>query len=296
QGRKLKHIGSTLDIGTINLHTYDVYFSKILLEMENGGINSLDNIVVCGEDDSENLILSFYGTFPEANVSRLEFDDIDYSGLDPKSIETISSFSVPIAIAIEYYDELAGITKGINLLPKYLVDEQKVFQWAWHGYAMLPLLFAAAFFITMQILKYNKEIVVLDKQITEKQELIRQNQEVVNRINELEAKISSFDQTKVILDSASAGTGVWSKAFMNISGFFGSHKNIWLTSAKADDVNKITVEGYAMNKRVLTEFASKFKKAEIKSITAEALKKTTVYRFNIIIDLSEYKYRLLNES
>jgi hypothetical protein len=31
----------------------------------------LDNIIVCGEDDSENLILSFYGTFPEANVSRL---------------------------------------------------------------------------------------------------------------------------------------------------------------------------------------------------------------------------------
>jgi len=38
QGRKLKHIGATLDLGTANLHTYDVYFSKILLEMENGGI------------------------------------------------------------------------------------------------------------------------------------------------------------------------------------------------------------------------------------------------------------------
>ena len=72
RGRKLKHIGTTVDIGKINLHTYDVYFSKILLEMENGGISTLDNIVVCGEDDSENLILSFYGTFPEANVSRLE--------------------------------------------------------------------------------------------------------------------------------------------------------------------------------------------------------------------------------
>jgi hypothetical protein len=77
QGRKLRHIGTTLDIGTTNLHTYDVYFSKILLEMDNGGIPSLDNIIVCGEDDSENLILSFYGTFPEANVSRLEFDDVD---------------------------------------------------------------------------------------------------------------------------------------------------------------------------------------------------------------------------
>lgn len=293
QGRKLKHIGSTLDIGTINLHTYDVYFSKILLEMENGGINSLDNIVVCGEDDSENLILSFYGTFPEANVSRLEFDDVDYSGLDPKSIEAISSLSVPIAVAVEYFDELANVTKGVNLLPKYLVDEQKIFQWAWHGYAMLPLLFAAAFLITMQTLKYNKEIATLDKQIAEKQELIRQNQQVVNRINDLEAKISSFDQTKVILDSASSGTGVWNKAFMNVSGFFASHKNIWLTNAKADDVNKIVVEGYALNKRVLTDFASRFKRAEIKSITAEELKKTTVYRFNINIDLSEYKYKII---
>jgi hypothetical protein len=92
QGRKLKHIGSTLDIGTLNLHTYDVYFSKILLEMENGGISSLDNIIVCGEDDSENLILSFYGTFPEANVSRLEFDDVDLSDLDDKTKEIFSSY------------------------------------------------------------------------------------------------------------------------------------------------------------------------------------------------------------
>ena len=107
QGRKLKHIGTTLDIGTVNLHTYDVYFSKILLEMENGGISSLDNIVVCGEDDSENLVLSFYGTFPEANVSRLEFDDVDMSSLDEEAREKISSYSVPLAIATDYYDDIS---------------------------------------------------------------------------------------------------------------------------------------------------------------------------------------------
>jgi len=71
EGQNLKHIGATLDIGLQNLHTYDVYFSKILLEMENGGIPRLDNVVICGDDRSENLVLSFYGTFPEANVSEL---------------------------------------------------------------------------------------------------------------------------------------------------------------------------------------------------------------------------------
>jgi len=105
QGRKLKHIGATLDIGTANLHTYDVYFSKILLEMDNGGISSLDNIIVCGEDDSENLILSFYGTFPEANVSRLEFEEFDSSVLDHETQESISAYSIPISILSEYFDD-----------------------------------------------------------------------------------------------------------------------------------------------------------------------------------------------
>ena len=151
-GRKLKHIGTTVDIGTLNLHTYDVYFSKILLEMENGGISSLDNIVVCGEDDSENLILSFYGTFPEANVTRLEFEELDLSGVNAHTKEIFSSFSVPIAVASDYFDELEEIHKGINLLPKYVKEEQKFFQFAWHGFAILPLLFVASLFLTQKIL------------------------------------------------------------------------------------------------------------------------------------------------
>ena len=126
-GRKLKHVGTTLDIGKMNLHTYDVYFSKILLEMENGGITSLDNIIVCGEDDSENIILSFYGTFPEANVSRIEFADLDLTDLDKESIEAFSSFSVPIAAAVDYFDELEEIHKGINLLTPICKRRAKVF-------------------------------------------------------------------------------------------------------------------------------------------------------------------------
>jgi len=168
QGRKLKHIGSTLDIGTTNLHTYDVYFSKILLEMENGGITSLDNIIVCGEDDSENLILSFYGTFPEANVSRLEFDDLDLSQLNDEAKAKFSSFSVPIATATEFFDELAKEHKGINILPKYISEEQKLFQFSWHSFAVLPFLFIAAFLLTLKMLQNGKELSSLDNDIKEK--------------------------------------------------------------------------------------------------------------------------------
>jgi Tfp pilus assembly protein PilN len=286
QGRKLKHIGSTLDIGTINLHTYDVYFSKILLEMENGGITALDNIIVCGEDDSENLILSFYGTFPEANVSRLQFDDLDFTSVDANTKEKFSSFSVPVAVAQEYFDELAETYHGINLLPRYVKEEQKAFQFAWHGFAMLPLLFFAAFFITLKILVNQKEINQLDTQISEQTIKLRQNQAILNKISDLQGKIGNFSQTQVILDSASVGTGIWSKTLEKISHYIGLRKNIWITKLAKDDAGKILLEGYALNRDVLTDFAFSIETAELKSVTYESLRERNVYKFNIVFNSS----------
>lgn len=287
-GRKLQHIGTTLDIGTLNLHTYDVYFSKILLEMENGGINSLDNIIVCGEDDSENLILSFYGTFPEANVSRLEFDDLDISSLSQSGKDSISSFSIPLAVGVDYYDDLENEHKGINLLPKYVKDDQKTFQFGWHGYALIPVLFAATFFFTLQFLNNTREISSLSDKVAQQTLLQRQNQETLGKISDLEAKISGFGQTQAILDSAATGTKIWTKVLVHISDFFDGKRDIWLTNLNSDKKH-LVLSGYALSKRVLTEFAYSVNSTELKSINYEPIRKQNVYKFNAIFNLSTFE-------
>jgi len=288
QGRKLQHIGATLDVGTVNLHTYDVYFSKILLEMENGGITSLDNIIVCGEDDSENLILSFYGTFPEANVSRLEFDELDISGVDAETKEKFSSYSIPIATANDYFDDVEEIHKGINLLPKYVKEDQKVFQFAWHGFAMLPVLFIAAFFITQRLLLNQIKINRLNDQITQQTLLLHQNQAIVSKIANIKNNIGNFAQTQTILDSASAGTGVWSNVFRKVSQFFEPRKDIWLTNL-SQDADNITLAGYSLDKTTLTDFAYFLKSAELKSVNFEALREKNAYKFNLIFNKNSYQ-------
>lgn len=288
QGRKLKHIGATLDIGTTNLHTYDVYFSKILLEMENGGITSLDNIIVCGEDDSENLILSFYGTFPEANVSRLEFDDLDISQIGDDVKSKFSSFTIPVAIATEYFDELAKEHKGINLLPKYVSEEQKFFQFSWHSFAVLPFLFAAAFFFTLKVLQNNKELKAIDLDIQEKNMLIRQNQETLSKISELEGRISSFGQTQTILDSAAAGTGVWKRVLKDVAGFCGSKQNIWISKLSREDNTSISIEGYSLSKYSPTEMAYALEGASLNSMMNEALREKNAYKYNLTFDITSY--------
>lgn len=288
-GRKIKHIGATLDIGTLNLHTYDVYFSKILLEMENGGISSIDNIIVCGEDDSENLILSFYGTFPEANVSRIEFGDIDLGGLTKEEKEKFSSYSIPIAVATEYFDEQENIYKGINLLPKRVKEEQKLFQFTWHGYALLPVLFGATFYITLYIMDNQKEMTKLDNEITERTILKRQHQEAVSKISELQTKINGFGQTQAILDSAAIGTGAWQEVLKHVSNFIGSRKNMWLTKINYTDGKKVSIEGYSLSRKVLSEFAYSIESATLNSVHYEAIRKENTYKFLLTFDLLNYQ-------
>ncbi len=289
RGRKLKHIGGTLDIGKINLHTYDVYFSKILLEMENGGISSLDNIIVCGEDDSENIILSFYGTFPEANVSRLDFSGLDIDGLNKEARESLSAFSVPIAAAEDFFDEEEELHKGINLLPRYVREEQRFLQFGWHSYAMLPLLFVTTFFLTQKILQNQREMSHIGDQIKTQQVLLRENEDILNRISDLEGRINNFGTTQAILDSAAVGTEVWSHSLEKIADFFAHNKNIWLTKMNLGDAGKVNLEGYALSKNVMTDFAYKMNSAELKKVSYEALRDKNAYKFTMNFNLSSYQ-------
>ncbi len=285
QGRKLRHIGSTLDIGTTNLHTYDVYFSKILLEMENGGIPTLDNIIVSGEDVSENLILSFYGTFPETNVSRVEFDDVDVTALSDDNKAKLSSYTMPIAVALEYYEEQAKEYTGLNLLPKYVKENQKFFQFAWHGYITVPFLFAAAFFVTFQFLANQNELKKLSKDIELQTELRNQNLQILSRIDEITGRISGFDQTQKILDSVSVGSEIWGKSLTKVSEFAGTKKSYWVRSLAIDDQKYAKIEGHSLNRSVLTEMTSNLDSALLKSINYDPIRGKEAYRFVLTFKL-----------
>ncbi|MCU7494794.1 MAG: hypothetical protein HF314_11860 [Ignavibacteria bacterium] len=280
QGKELKHIGATLDIGTLNLHTYDVYFSKILLEMENGGIPRIDNVVICGEDESENLVLSFYGTFPEANVSKLDFKDLDISQLDDELKEKVSSFSVPIAVAYEYFSELEGRYKGINLLPQYVREDQKFFQFAWYSLLILPLLFFLTFFFTKTALVNNKEINRLDKSINELTLVQQRNQKIIDEIKHQQSRIDNFGSTQAILDSASKGAEVWGNVSQKMADFIMGRKGMWITGIQSDQKNQVTVNGYSLTRGVITAF-SDYNEAILRSITYEPLREKNAYKFTM---------------
>ncbi|MBN1300112.1 MAG: hypothetical protein JW995_02765 [Melioribacteraceae bacterium] len=289
EGQKLKHIGTTLDIGTQNLHTYDVYFSKILLEMENGGIPRLDNVVLCGDDRSENLVLSFYGTFPEANVVELKFDAFDLSALKEKEVENISSFSILLSTVYEYVNEKEEELQGINILPKYIQENQKFLQFGWHSYLMLGILFLTTFFFTFLILSNLNEIKKLDAEIARLEGMQKKNEEIINQITPLSNKIANFDNTQALLDSATVGTEIWGNTLERISNFIERRRSFWLTRLETLSQKEVRISGYSLSRSSLTEFARENDASILNNVLYETLREKNAFSYSINLYLIDKK-------
>lgn len=287
EGQRLVHIGTTLDIGTKNLHTYDVYFSKILLEMENGNIQKLDNIVICGEDRSENLILSFYGTFPEANVSELKFENFETSLLSEEDTKNLALYAIPLSVGVEYYDELEKTFIGVNFLPKYIQENQKFLQFGWHSYAVMPFLFGATFYFTFQILSNFRQIKELDFEIERLNQRQIHNQALVDEITPLDNRIGSFDATQKVLDAASAGSGTWDKMIFKMSDFIERRRNFWITKIETVSPDEIKLTGYSLTRSVLTEFANQYNSSLLKKIDYDPLREKSAFSYTINLKLAK---------
>jgi hypothetical protein len=126
----------------------------------------------------------------------------------------------------------------------------------------------------------------LDREIAEKTILLRQNQEILSKIANIEGKISSFDQTQAILDSATAGTGVWKNIISQVSNFCSKNSNLWISKLARADGNSVVAEGYSLSRSTLTDFATSIENSLLRSMMYEELREKSAYKFNLNFNIS----------
>ncbi len=257
--------------------------------MENGGIPRLDNVVICGDDRSENLVLSFYGTFPEANVTELQFEMFDLFNLSEEGQKEISSYAIPIAATYEYYAEEDKELTGINILPKYILETQKFLQFAWHSFAILPLLFLATFYFTYSVLSNFQEVRELDNKIYNLEQMAIQNQNIIDQMDPISIRIAGFDNTQAILDSAMSGTEVWGKTLEKVSNFVERRRNFWVSHFETRNGNDIVISGYSLSRNVLTEFAEYSNSSILQNVLYEPLREKNAFAYVLNFEIEKNK-------
>ena len=189
--------------------------------------------------------------------------------------------------AVEYFDELEKTYVGVNFLPKYVQENQKFLDFGWHSYALLPILFGATFLFTLQILSSYNHIRDLNFEIERLSQRQNQNQALVQEIAPLEGRISSFDATQKILDTASVGAGIWNRTLSKISDFAERRRNFWVTKVESPAKEEIRLSGYSLSRSVLTEFADVYKTSILKKITFEPLRDKSSFSYILSLKMHD---------
>lgn len=279
KGNKLFHIGSTLPVGKNSFNSHRVLVSKILLEMEHAGVNSIKRFVITGEDDSEDLILKIKDTFSVADVSMFKLRDVEVGKID--SFSNLSNFIIPISVAEEYFDQLENNTKGINLLPSYVKEQQKPFHLAWHGYLLLVLSIVALGYFAYTI--YSNIILsdVMQNNINRLVTIQQQNREAVEKIKSYENKIKNSGQTKIVLDQLSRGTGILSNQMWKLSNFTQQKDNIWISNLSYKNQDNLKIEGYTLNRFSARKLSDSYNSAILESIIFDPIREMRSFKFSI---------------
>ncbi len=284
KGEQLLHLGATLSVGKNNGKINNVVISKILFEREHASINSPDNILICGEKVSEEFNTLLKGSYPDARVKKFP-DDLFPEKNDNENTNTSwSQFTVPVAVAQEYFDELNNKTKGIDLLPSYIREQQKSFQLAWHGVALFLGLFAAVMLMTYKIFINEYQSDKIDYEINSLLLVQKQNQEIVDRVTNLNNKIDKSEETKIFLDQISAGTGMWVSNMEKLARFTDQKRNIWLQNIKITKAQPMVVEGFSTSRWVLPELKRSYDNSSLQYLHYEPLRDRNTYEFNLKVN------------
>lgn len=279
RGEKLFHIGSTLSVGKNSFNAHNVIVSKILLEMEQGSLSNINNIVICGEDFSDDLISVINEAYPGVKVLNQEIESVEIENIDSFSSE--SSFIIPVAVAEEYFAEMEKKLSGINLLPSYIKEEQKLFHLGWQGYLVLLMIALSAFFFTNKIFSNNTELRSKNNEISKIQLIEVQNREKIAKIKSYENKIQNVDKTKVVLNQLSKGTEILSNQLKKLSDFTSYKRNLWMSSLKMDINKNAKLNGFTLSRPVVKELSDSYNGSVLENIIYEPLRETRTFKFSI---------------
>jgi hypothetical protein len=278
-GDKLFHIGTTLSVGKNSFNAHNVIVSKILLEMEHASISNIDNIIVCGEDETEDLILTVSEAYPKATVTVQSIESVEIQGID--SFSTEASFIIPAAVAEEYYAELDKEMEGINLLPGYIKEEQRIFHIGWQGYLMMVLIVLSAAFFLNTIFSNINSSKEKDREIGRLLVIQAQNKETVDKIKSYESKIQNVDQTKATLNQLSSGTGILSVQMKKLANFANQKRNMWMNKLTVDKQKNVKLGGFTFSRIIVKELSDSYNGSILESILYEPLRDTRTFKFSI---------------
>lgn len=248
RGDTIETVLPTIDEGANSETVCETIFSKILFEFDMGNIGPLTEMVLVGDYKTANAEKFFAQKLPNLPIKKLDCGRAVLPDELEKQIPDYPNYSIAIALALKAMEKKVSPAYNTNFLPRRIHDKQSIYKVAWHGVAMLGIVFIFAFLLTMQIIKKNQEIEGMKMEIAQLDQQIQSRANVEIEMDSLMVKIANLEKTASLLDSLSQNTTRWTPILETFSDAYRSIGAFHLISLETPNPSKLIAE-FEMTKK-----------------------------------------------
>jgi hypothetical protein len=283
KGKRHLHFAPLITEGTESPNLDNRLYSRVLLEQDNLDIPKIHRLILTGNAQKIRLKEFLSGRFPSVEVEYLELRGLEKTNPEQQTAEFCAEYAIPIATAWRALDPKNESFSAANLLPVALIERQKFFKLAWHGYALLALIFLSTLFFTWNFLEKRVEINSKSNMLAEKEQRLSDNLSLKASIAALQEKIDRHKNSLALYDSLVPGSDLWTNVLTKGANKIGELRSLWLTNIATTPDGGMDISGIALYRSRIPKFAALFDKATLRQIAVKEIRDRKVYEFNLYV-------------
>ncbi|MBI4427608.1 MAG: hypothetical protein HY562_00645 [Ignavibacteriales bacterium] len=286
QSNNFLHFAPIISEGLGSANIENTLYSRVLLEQDNIALSRIDRILLAGEGHKLNLRDALAPQFSSAQVEYIKAPNLDLSLYEGSVGEAISEYSIPIITAWKALLEKQQGFYPTNLVPVSILEGQKAFKLAWHGWLAAALIVVSIVFFYTSILKRHGEIVKAEVELNQKKSRLGELEALRVQRDKLKADIQRYSAAGTLYEKIAPGGDRWSRILHYLANSVEDLNSLWIRNIRpvqnAPGVFMIT--GRSIYRTRIPRLANIFEKATLKEVRTTEIRKKIIYEFDIQVD------------
>ena len=287
KGQQYFHFAPVISEGRLTQNIENTIYSRILLEQDSAGILRIDRIFLAGEAHKIDLKQFLSPQFAEAPIEYISAPTLDTTEFEDDPEALVSEYAIPIAASMRALEPKNKKYYSIDLLPTSFREGQKIFKLAWHGYALLLLIFVSTLFFTSRYGKMNEEVRKSYEELQKYQLNLAENKRLEGILDSLKGQHTQYEKSLAVYDSIVPNYNRWSKVFSYLTNSVEDVNSIWIKDVVARTDGSVQLTGYSVYRQRIPRIASMFEQATLQSVDMEEIRGKQVYKFQLVVNKFE---------
>lgn len=266
-----------------DIATRQAIYSKIILEQDISEMPITNNVILIGDHVGDEDLEFFRSKSSEddkinrINISKLVIPEERLHDFDEIKL---AKFAIPISLAWKVLEPKNHNFFNSNLLPQKVIENQKYFKIAWHGFVVLALIFYFTFSATINNLRIKEDVINYEQENYGVESELRRNRGLIVKLNEIKAKLSVLEANIQKVEKLTGNRNVWYHILDRYSRSLQRNPLSWLGNIASDN-SGFSVVGFTTNRRSIIEFSDLFEQGNIAAIIRYELQDQGLWRYEI---------------